>query len=243
MYSSSRKVLAIVLAIGLCSLIPSILKAQDYDHNNQCCPREKPAPPPVQCCPAPPPPVQCCPTPVLEKPTPCPAVTCCPVDPKEVRKAQKEAEHAAHEAAEACERQQKAAAKAQHEIDEEFAKQQAKIEKANEKVARRNAEWSEANAEYARLTGYTSAPAETVVEITPVEITVQPEEPIRSKPEPQIEPYVQLEKPAVQETPAVAPSTTPEAPRHLPKTASPMGLIGLIGLASMSGYVTRFFRR
>ena len=227
MYLASRKVLAIVLVIGLCSLVPSILKAQNY---NQCCPREKPTPPPVQCCP----------TPVLEKPTPCPAVTCCPVDPKEVRKAQKEAEHAAHEAAEACRRQQRAAEKAQHEIDEEFAEQQAKIEKANEKLAARNQEFAEANAEYARLTGYTAAPAETVVEITPVQPL--PEETFRSKPEPQYE-QPTLEKPAAQETPAVAQSTTPETPRHLPRTASPMSLIGLIGLASMSGYVTRMFRR
>ena len=234
MYIASRKVLAITLVIGLCSLVPSILKAQNY---NQCCPvLEKPAPPPVQCCPREkptPPPVQCCPTPVLEKPTPCPAVTCCPVDPKEVRRAQKEAEHAAHEAAEACRRQQKAAAKAQHELDEEFAEQQAKIEKANEKLARRNAEFAEAQAEYAGLSGAACCPAptETVVEITPA---FQPEEPVLSKPEPPA--------PVVQETPAPAP-VAPEAPRHLPKTASPMGLIGLIGLASMSGYVTRFFRR
>ena len=239
MYIASRKVLAITLVIGLCSLVPSILKAQNY---NQCCPvLEKPAPPPVQCCPREkptPPPVQCCPTPVLEKPTPCPAVTCCPVDPKEVKKAQKEAEHAAHEAAEACRRQQKAAEKAQHEIDEEFAEQQAKIEKANEKLARRNAEFAEAQAEYAGLSGAACCPAptETVVEITPVQPL--PEETFRSKPEPQYE-QPTLEKPAAQETP----STTPETPRHLPKTASPMSLIGLIGLASMSGYVTRMFRR
>ena len=222
MYLASRKVLAILLVIGVCSLVPSMLKAQNY---NQCCP--KPTPPPVQCCPAP----------VLEKPTPCPAVTCCPVDPKEVRKAQKEADHAAHEAAEACKRQQKAAEKAQRKIDEEFAEQQAKIEKANEKLARRNAEFAEANAEYAGLTGAACcAPTatETVVEITPVP---QPEEPVLSKPEPPA--------PIVQETPAPAPApvTPTEEPRHLPKTASPMGLIGLIGLASMSGYVTRFFRR
>jgi hypothetical protein len=45
MYSSSRKVFAIALAIGLCCLIPSILNAQ-----NKCCPVvEKPAP--VTCCP------------------------------------------------------------------------------------------------------------------------------------------------------------------------------------------------
>ena len=135
MYSSSRKILAIILAVGLCSLIPSVLKAQDYDHHNQCCPREKPAPPPV--------------------------TMCCPIDPKAVRKAQKEAEHAAHEAAEACEKQQKVAAKAQRKIDEEFAEQQANIDKANAKLAKRNAEFAEANQDYLRLTGGYSEPVET----------------------------------------------------------------------------------
>jgi LPXTG-motif cell wall-anchored protein len=37
---------------------------------------------------------------------------------------------------------------------------------------------------------------------------------------------------------------TEEKPRELPKTASPMGLLGLIGLISLSGsYLTGFFRR
>jgi LPXTG-motif cell wall-anchored protein len=41
--------------------------------------------------------------------------------------------------------------------------------------------------------------------------------------------------------PAPIPETTP---KELPKTASPMGLIGLIGFLSVTGgYVTRFFRR
>jgi hypothetical protein len=76
------------------------------------------------------------------------------------------------------------------------------------------------------------------VEITPLP---QPEAPVvLSKPEPLPEPIPQ---PTVQETPPVIAPAPPEAPKHLPKTASPMGLIGLIGLASMSGYLTRFFRR
>src|SRR5690349_6145862 len=104
MYSSSQKMLALVLAIGLCSFIPSVLKAQDH----QCCP-PPPPPPPTICCPPPPicvqPPV-CCAPPVLEKPCAAQPMQCCPVDPKEVRKAQRRADHAAHEAAEACHRQQ-----------------------------------------------------------------------------------------------------------------------------------------
>src|SRR2546426_2498335 len=42
----------------------------------------------------------------------------CPVDPKAVAKEKKEAEHAQHEAAEACERRQKEIAHAQHEAEE-----------------------------------------------------------------------------------------------------------------------------
>jgi hypothetical protein len=43
----------------------------------------------------------------------------------------------------------------------------------------------------------------------------------------------------------IVPTPAPETkPKELPRTASPMGLIGLIGLVSMTGgYVARFFRR
>ena len=59
-----------------------------------------------------------CPAPVvLEKPQVQPADTCCPVDPKEVKRAQKEAEHA------------------QHELEEETAKQQARRQKSKECLA------------------------------------------------------------------------------------------------------------
>src|SRR6476620_7027305 len=101
---ATSRVLAVALAITLWGFGLPTLQAKQQG----CCPapvvREKPT-------------VQCCPAPVLrEKPTVPPAAACCPVDPKEVKKAQKEAEHAQHEAAEACKRQQK-----------EVAKQQAKI--------------------------------------------------------------------------------------------------------------------
>jgi LPXTG-motif cell wall-anchored protein len=44
-------------------------------------------------------------------------------------------------------------------------------------------------------------------------------------------------------TPEPQPEPQPE-PKELPKTASPMGLIGLIGfLSATGGYVARFFRR
>jgi hypothetical protein len=43
--------------------------------------------------------------------------------------------------------------------------------------------------------------------------------------------------------PAPEPMPEPEKPKELPKTSSPMDLLGLVGLVSMSGYMTRFFRR
>src|SRR5262245_35089538 len=117
---ASSKVLAIALAVTLLGFGTPILQA-----GQDSCPapvvREKPTPPP---CPCPPPIVRekpappCCPAPVLrEKPTLPPAAACCPVDPKEVRKAEKELEHAQHEAAEACRRQAKEVAKQQEKID------------------------------------------------------------------------------------------------------------------------------
>ena len=71
---------------------------------------------------------------------------------------------------------------------------------------------------------------------------------IRSKPAPEPAPIAQptpepvVEYKVVEATPMTAPIPAPEEPKakpeHLPKTASPMGLIGLIGLVSMTGYVT-----
>jgi hypothetical protein len=173
---------------------------------------------------------------------------CCPVDPKDVSKAEKEALHAQHEAAEACKKQQKAIAKAQHELDEEYARQQSRIDKANAHLNHEVSELQEANAKYESFFG---GPSEAVAEVTP-----QPEpEIIRSKPEPepiaetrpQPEPVVEEQQVVILQTPP-APVTEPapapiEKPKELPRTASPFSLFGLIGLLSMSGYATRFFRR
>jgi hypothetical protein len=166
---------------------------------------------------------------------------CCPVDPKDVSKAQKEALHAQHEAAEACKRQQKAIAKAQHELDDKYAKEQSRIDKANAKLNKRASELQEANAKYESFYG---GPSEATAETQP-----QPESEIRTKPEPTPAPEP---PPPPQVTPAPAPEVTPtpapevapsapmpetrqEKPKELPKTASPLELIGLIGLLSSSG--------
>jgi hypothetical protein len=263
MYSSykfsSLSLIAVVFALVLLTFGSPALQAKDKDNHYKggCgCPApvvQKPAP----CCPAPvihkavvePPP--CCPLPVVRQ-KPCgPAPTsCCPVDPKQISKAEKEALHAQHEAAEACQRQQKAIAKAQHELDEEYARQQSKIEKRNAKLNRRVSEFAEANAKYDALIG---GPSEAVAEVTPEPL---PEPEVRSKPEPTPivpEPTTQpTPAPVIEEkevalvvvpTPPQATTPEPTKPKHLPKTASDMGLIGLVGLVSMTGYMTRFFRR
>ena len=194
----------------------------------------------------------CCPAPVVrEKPCAPPAPSCCPVDPKDVHKAEKANEHAQHEAAEACKRQQKAAAEAQRKIDAAYAHGTHEVDEATAKVNQRYSEWTE---EYAKLNSL-NGPGEATAETQP-----QPESEIRTKPEPTPEATPEPPTPP-QVTPAPAPEVTPtpapevappapmpeatrEKPKELPKTASPLDLIGFIGLVSMSGgYLTRFFRR
>src|SRR5215831_317322 len=123
MYFSSKFAtwLAVVLPITLSGFGVSTLQAKDKNQQNGCgCSApvvQKPAP----CCPAPvthkavvePPP--CCALPVVRQRSCGPAPTsCCPVDPKEISRAERAALRAQHEAAEACRRQQRAIAKAQH---------------------------------------------------------------------------------------------------------------------------------
>jgi LPXTG-motif cell wall-anchored protein len=43
--------------------------------------------------------------------------------------------------------------------------------------------------------------------------------------------------------PAPQPEPAPPTPKELPRTASPMELVGLVGLLSMSGFATGYFRR
>ena len=203
-----------------------------------------------------------CPAPVLQKPAPiesscCAMPTvqshcgvpvqtgCCPVDPKDVSKAQKEALHAQHEAAEACKRQQKAIAKANQELDEKYAKEQSRIDSANAKLNKRASELQEANAKYESFYG---GPSEATAETQP-----QPEPEIRTKPEPTPEaPVPPQVTPAPEVTPTPAPEVAPpapmpesklEKPKELPKTASPLDLIGLIGLMSSAGsYLIGYYR-
>jgi hypothetical protein len=93
-----------------------------------------------------------------------PSEGCCPIDPKEVKKLEKEASHAQHEAAEACREQQKAAAHAQHEIDEAATRGQKDIDKAHAHLEHENGEWADVTAKYNSLSG-----SEGVTEQTPTE--------------------------------------------------------------------------
>jgi hypothetical protein len=247
------KALAVALVVSLWGYGATPLQAKDHKHKNQSCqPQGCPAPvlpkPVVEsnCCPIPPVPTHCGP----------PVQTgCCPVDnSKDVSKAQKEAEHAYHEAVEACQKRQKAIAKAQHEIDEKIAKQQRRIDRANDHFNHEVSELQDANAKYS---GFYGGPTEAVAEVTPqpqpevqAEVTPRPQpevQPVAPQPEPT--PSAQVTQPQQQEEIAAVvvettPTPEPTIPKQLPKTAGEMTLIGLIGLVSLTGgYLTRFFRR
>ena len=125
----------------------------------------------------------------------------------------KENEHAQHEAAEACDRQAKAYDHAKHEADEAQARASDKLDKANS------------------LAGNMCKTTEPLAEVPPP----PPPEPevIRSKPEP--EPVVTVPEPAPEPTPEPAPPV--EKPKEMPRTASPLSLIGLIGLIDRKSVV------
>jgi hypothetical protein len=247
---ATSRLLAGSLAVALWGFGATALQAKN--HKDQSCGQ------PPQSCPAPvlqkPAPIEpaCCAMPSVRPRCGAPVQTgCCPVDPKDVSKAEKDALHAQHEAAEACKKQQKAIAHAQHELEEATQRQQAKIDAANAHLNHEVSEFAEANAKYESFFGGpTEAVAEAKPEAQPEPAIVQsrPEpEPIAQAPAPVSEPAPVVENKEViiaEVTPAPAPTPEePQKPKQLPRTASPLSLIGLIGLMSMSGYVTRFFRR
>ena len=229
------KALAVALSATLLGFGATAVQAKD--HNK------------AQSCPAP----QTCPAPVLEKPAPisvpccqipevqhrCPAQTgCCSLDQGYVSKEEKEAIKKREHAAKAWHKQQKAIAKANNEIDEKYAKEQRRIDKANDHLNHEVAEFLEVN-----------GPSEAVAETTPVQPEPEIERAKPTEPAPVVEP---TPAPTVEPTPApipeaaiieVAPEAPEAMPKALPKTASDLSLIGLVGLVStMTGYLTRFFR-
>jgi hypothetical protein len=237
------KVLAVALSATLLGFGATAVQAKDHK---------------AQSCPTPQTP-QTCPAPVLEKPAPisgpccqipevqqrCPQTGCCLLDQGYVSKEEKKALEKRHDAVKAFHKQQKAIAKANDELDKKYAKEQRRIDKANAHLNHEVAEFLEVN-----------GPSEAVAEAKAVlpEPEIERAKPIEPEPAPVIEP---TPAPTVEPTPAPtpeisilqveptpAPTPTPvEKPKALPKTASDLSLIGLIGLVStMTGYVTRFFR-
>lgn len=163
----------------------------------------------------------------------------CPVDPKVIAKQKKAEEHAQHEAAEACQRRQKEIAHAQHEAEEAQAraaeKQQAVAELGGGMCKSTETASEEKTQPEPDISRVKPTPEPAPVVIAPVPVPV-PETP----PAPTVQP---TPAPAPEET-SPAPPEAPSKPKAMPKTASPLSLIGLIGLVSMSGgYLTRFFRR
>lgn len=164
----------------------------------------------------------------------------CPVDPhaqheadedreRALAREQKEADHAQHEADEALAKEQKEAEHAQHEAAEDCERQQKAYSKAQQEAADAQARADDKLAKATELGGMCKA-------IEPV-AEVQPEPEIyRAKPMPEPEPVVPEPAPIVEQPAPV------EKPTELPRTASSQELIGLIGLLSVTGAVTGFFR-
>ena len=223
------KALAVALSATLLGFGATAVQAKDH-HKAQSCPAPQTCPAPVLEKPAPIS-VPCCQIPEVQHKCGCGVQTgCCSLDQGYVSKEEKEAIKKREHAAKAWQKQQKAIAKANNEIDEKYAKEQRRIDKANEHLNHEVAEFLEVN-----------GPSEAVAEATPVQ------------PEPEIERAKPTEPaPVVEPTPApipeaaiieVAPEAPEAMPKALPKTASDLSLIGLVGLVStMTGYLTRFFR-
>jgi len=182
-----------------------------------------------------------CPTPTcMATPAP-PLQSCltCPVDPKEVKRQQKEAEHAAHEAAEEQARMQKEAEHAQHEAAEDCERRQKELAHAQHEADEARAKLADKQAKVNDLSF--CCLREPVMQKTETTIEIE-----RAKPEPLPEPEpapVVTPTPEPMPTPEAAPAPEPtpppvmEEPKELPETSSPMGLIGFVGVLSMTGWL------
>ena len=253
MYFSSRIAAVGILAVAFFLVMWGFGSAelQAQHHDSKGCGCQAPVePPPCECKPLEPLPPPCsCPAPQITRPCVTQPAGCAIVDPKEVRRLQREAEHAQHEAAEACQRQQRAAARAQQRIDDAADRGQRDIDRAQAHVQRQVGEWGEAVAKYNSLGKSESVAQECPPQETESTAAVTQPEP-QPEPQPQQQAIIIAPVPSVQ-TPTPAPTTetaqNTEAPqpqpKQLPRTASPLELIGLIGRASMSGSLIRFFRR
>src|SRR5437867_11192614 len=79
----------------------------------------------------------------------------------DVERAQREAEHAQHEAAEACKRQQREAAKQQAKIDRAYDHAQHEIGEKNAELEHERGEMAQANQALANLSGGTVSQAKS----------------------------------------------------------------------------------
>ena len=256
MYFSSRiatvGILAVAFFLVLSGFGSAQLQAQHHDSKGCGCeappPPCKVEPPPCECKPLEPLPPPCsCPAPTISRPCVTQPEGCGPVDPKEVKRLQRQAEHAQHEAAEACARQARAAARAQKRIDEAADRGQRDIDRAQAHVQHEVGEWGEAVAKYNSL-GKSESVAQECPPKEESTAAVTTPEPQPEPEQPQTQAIIIAPAPSV-ETPAPTTETAQNTeapqpqPKQLPRTASPLELIGLIGLASMSGSLIRFFRR
>ena len=264
MHVSSRFAAGLAVALAVLITLGGIgvpsMQAQDQSGSQDqsgayCpppCPQECSKPPECHVC------VPDCQVPRIEKPcAPPPCETCCLVDPKEVRRAQRRADHAAHEAAEACRRQQRTYQKQQEEISERVDRANARIDRANARWQHERGEYEEALTKSANLNAQQQAQQSATVYCPATEERAKPE-PEATTPEP-VTPSVVTPTPAPEPAPvpeaAPAPTPAPETtappisqevkPKELPKTASPLELIALIGLASSATgyYLTRAGRK
>src|SRR6185369_14187470 len=126
------KALAVALVVGLWGYGATALQAKDHKNQNESCQKPEGCPAPVLTTPR----VEsnCCPMEQMQTHCEAPVQNgCVAVDPKEVSKAQKEALSKQHDAIKAQQKRQEAIAKAQHELEEKTAREQARIDKANDK--------------------------------------------------------------------------------------------------------------
>jgi hypothetical protein len=247
MHVSSRFAAGLAVALAVLITLGGIVvpTSQAQDQNAASCPQPCP-----QACPKLPECHVCvpdCQVPRIEKPCgPPPCETCCPVDPKEVKKAQKQADHAAHEAAEACRRQQRTYQKQQEEVSERIDRANKRIDDASAHFEHERGEYQEALSKSATLNAQQQAQQSAAVECPVTKEEAATPAPAACEPTPEATPTPEpTPVPEAAPTPVPSPETAPPIseevkPKELPKTASPLELIALIGIASSAaGYLTR----
>jgi hypothetical protein len=211
------RVLAISLAMILTVFGTQSLKAKDNQHCNSCntC-KEK---------------VHSCNTCQVQKVEPAPTCGGCTATCKEQK-------HARHEAEEDRARAEKAQKKAADKAASERAEADAAEQKGAQQAAKYESKANQHLADAGLLCPTTTESAK--LEAPPI-VREKPAEPVTPAPS---APVIQEEQTIITPAPTVTPEEPKPVQKALPKTASPLDLIGLIGLLSFSGGVSRkLFRR